>query len=161
MVCHLLLHARLLLAPDDSDGLTLAEGGLGPLAPAWEAEAVPAPAVRTDALETVDVLSLPEIEIGGHQVHIVARGEVPVPIKDPIRDAILGGVLDNFLDLLDLLVGEVTDLDILVELRDMDDRSSVPVANPLDAHEGGNELTVPCDIHADDPDYMSELGSHC
>ena len=161
MVCHLLLYARLLLASDDSDSLTLAEGSLGTLAPAWEAEAMPAPAVRTDTLETVDVLSLPEIEIGSHQVHVVTRSEVPVPIKDPVRDAILAGILDDFLDLLDLLVGEVTDLDILVELRDMDDRSSVPVANPLNAHEGGDELTVPCDIHTDNPDDVSELGSHC
>ncbi len=94
-------------------------------------------------------------------MHIVTRSEVPVPVKEPVRDAIFARVLDDSLDFFDLLVGEVTDLDILVELGDMDNRSSVPVANPLDAHESGDELSVPCYIHADDPNYVSELGSHC
>ncbi len=88
-------------------GAALAAGGLGVLTAHTETPEVTQTTVAPHPLETLEVLTELLVENVGVGLSVLAVLDVLLPVKEPIGDLELTGVLDDVDDLVDLIVGQL------------------------------------------------------
>lgn len=98
--------ATLLLG--DTDSPAAATSGLGVLATNAEAPVVTETTVGTNLLETLQVVTELRVDTVGQSVEVLAVGDIALSVKEPGGDLVLGGVLDDGDDTLELFRGELT-----------------------------------------------------
>ena len=96
----------LLLA--DTDGASTTTGGLGVLTTDTETPVVTETTVGADLLEALKVLTDLAVEGVGHNLEVLAIGDVALSVQEPGGDLVLGGVLKDGDDTLELFGGEFT-----------------------------------------------------
>jgi len=99
---------RLLLLLGDTDSLSPAAGGLGVLTTHAHTPGVTETAVGADLLQELKVLTHLVVETVGQDLGELAVLDILLPVKEPVGDLVLAGVLNNGHNALNLLVGELS-----------------------------------------------------
>lgn len=92
----------------DTDGSAAAASGLGVLATDAEAPVVTETAVSADLLEALEIVTQLGVDAVGEDLRVLAVDDVALPVEEPRGDLVLGGVLDDGDDTLELFGGELT-----------------------------------------------------
>ena len=90
------------------NGAATTTGGLGVLTTDTETPVVTETAVRADLLEALEVLTVLAVETVGEGVVVLAVDDVALSVQEPGGDLVLGGVLEDGDDALELFGGEFT-----------------------------------------------------
>ena len=98
--------ATLLLG--DTDGPAATTGGLGVLTADTEAPVVSETTVGADLLEALQILTELGVDAVGQDVGVLAVDDVALSVQEPGGDLVLGGVLDDGDDTLELFGGKLT-----------------------------------------------------
>lgn len=98
--------ATLLLG--DTDGPAATTGGLGVLTADAEAPVVSETTVGADLLEALQILTELGVDAVGQDVGVLAVDNVALSVEEPGGDLVLGGVLDDGDDTLELFGGKLT-----------------------------------------------------
>lgn len=96
----------LLLA--DTDGPAATTGGLAVLSTDAQAPVVTQTSVRADLLQTLQVLTQLAVHTVGEDLVVLAVHNVALSVEEPSWDLVLGWVLDDGDDTLELFGGEFT-----------------------------------------------------
>lgn len=64
--------------------------------------------VRADLLQTLEILTELRVDTVGNGLAVLAIGNVALSVEEPGRDLVLGGVLDDGDDTLELFRGDFT-----------------------------------------------------
>ena len=120
------------------------------------ASLVPDSAVAADHLHPVDVVLLDDLQVVSEQVHVGSGLVVHLPVDGP-AGGVLDVGLDESLDLLDLLVGEGSDLDTGVDVGPLCDDLCDPLSYTFDALETDDGPLLTVDIGVDDTDDEVEV----
>lgn len=128
----------LLLA--DTDGATVAAGGLCVLTTDTEAPRVTETAVETHLLHALEVLTHLALDGVGDELRVRAVDDVLLAVEHPDGDLKLEGLLHDRDDLLDLLGLELTRTTIDVDVSLLAEEGGETAADTLDAAEGVDDL---------------------
>lgn len=96
----------LLLA--DTDGATATASGLGVLAADAEAPVVTETTVGADLLQALEIITELGVQGVGDDLVVLAVDDVALSVEEPGRDLVLGGVLEDGDQALELFGGELT-----------------------------------------------------
>ncbi len=96
----------LLLA--DTDGAATAAGGLGVLTTDTETPVVTETAVRADLLQALEILTVLAVKTVGEGVGVLAVDDVALSVEEPGGDLVLGRVLEDGDNALELFGGKFT-----------------------------------------------------
>ncbi|GMR48760.1 hypothetical protein PMAYCL1PPCAC_18955, partial [Pristionchus mayeri] len=129
-----------------SDSASLAASGLGVLSTHTESPVVTETSVETDLLETLEILTPLVVDSGGENLGGLSVLVVSLSVEEPVRDLVLGGVLHDGGDLLDLLLGELSSAsgDVNVGLAAADKGETT--ADSLQGGEGEGDHLVSIDV---------------
>lgn len=92
----------------DTDGAAAAAGGLGMLTTDAEAPVVTETAMGADLLEALEIVAELGGDAVGEDLAVLAVDDVALSVEEPRGDLVLGGVLDDGDDALELFRGELT-----------------------------------------------------
>lgn len=92
----------------DTDGAATATSGLGVLAADAEAPVVTETTVGADLLQALEILTELGVDAVGQDLVVLAVDNVALPVEEPGGDLVLGGVLDDGDDALELFRSELT-----------------------------------------------------
>ncbi|GMT25662.1 hypothetical protein PFISCL1PPCAC_16959, partial [Pristionchus fissidentatus] len=158
----------LLLLPSDlsslllghSDSASLAAGGLGVLSTHTESPVVTETSVEADLLQTLEILTPLVVDTGRENLSGLAVLVVSSSVEEPVRDLVLGGVLHDGGDLLDLLFGELSGAsgDVNVGLAAARERETA--ANSLQRGQGEGDHLVSVDVGVHHTMNVLELLGH-
>jgi len=97
-----------LLLLGDTDDATATTSGLGVLTTDTDAPVVTETTMGTDLLETLQILTHLVVKTVSQKLGVLAIGEVLLSVKEPLGNLVLGGVLHDGDETLELLVGKLT-----------------------------------------------------
>lgn len=92
----------------DTDGSATATGGLGVLTTDTEAPVMSETTVSADLLEALEIITELGVDTVGQNVRVLAVNDITLSVQEPAGDLVLGGVLDDGDDSLELFGGELT-----------------------------------------------------
>lgn len=92
----------------DTDGPATATGGLCVLTTDTETPVVSETTVSADLLEALEILTELGVDTVGEDVGVLAIDDIALSVDEPGRDLVLGGVLEDGDDSLELFGGELT-----------------------------------------------------
>jgi len=141
-----------------SDSLALVTGGLGVLTPDTEAPIVTETTVGTDLLQTLEVLTKLVVEDVGHHLGSLAVLDVALPVKEPIGDLVLAGVLHDGDQLLNLLLVEFSGSPALGDIGLLQAKIGVTTTNTLDGGEGEHDARLSVDVGIQNTKNVLEVG---
>jgi hypothetical protein len=96
----------LLLA--DTDSAATATGGLGVLTTDTEAPVVTETTVRADLLQALKILTELAVQVVGDKLGVLAIGDVALSVQEPGGDLVLGRVLEDGDNTLELFGSKLT-----------------------------------------------------
>ena len=96
------------LALGNTDGPATAARGLGVLTTHAETPVVTETTVGADLLEALEILTELGVDTVGQDLRVLAVDNVALPVEEPRGDLVLGGVLDDGDDTLELFRGKLT-----------------------------------------------------
>ena len=99
------LSKRTSTVPKKNEMLT---SGLRVLTPDAEAPRVPQTTMRPDLLQPLEIVTELRINTVGQDLRVLAVGDVALSVEEPGGDLVLGGVLDDGDDTLELFGGKLT-----------------------------------------------------
>ncbi|GMS96315.1 hypothetical protein PENTCL1PPCAC_18490, partial [Pristionchus entomophagus] len=143
-----------------SDSASLAAGSLGVLSTDTESPVVTETSVEADLLQTLEILTPLVVDLGGTHLRGLSVLVVSLSVEEPVGDLVLGGVLHDGGDLLDLLLGELSSAsgDVNVGLAAADE--GVTTADSLDGGEGEGDHLVSIDVGVHHTMNVLELLGH-
>ena len=140
----------------DTDSPATSSSGLGVLATDTEAPVVTETTVSTDLLQALQIITELGVNTVGENLAVFAIDDIALTIEEPGWDLVLGGVLDDGDDTLELFGGEFTSAvyvstiahtrpDLSIPLLQVDigllaDQVGVPAANTLYLGESIGDL---------------------
>lgn len=92
----------------DTDGAATATGGLGVLTADAEAPVVTETTVGADLLEALKIVTELRVDTVGQDLRVLAVDNIALSVEEPGGDLVLGGVLDDGDNTLELFGGELT-----------------------------------------------------
>lgn len=102
------IRAKPLLLLADTDGPATTTSGLGVLATDTEAPVVTETTVSADLLEALEILTELGVDTVGEDLVVLAVDNVALSVEEPGGDLVLGGVLDDGDNALELFRGKLT-----------------------------------------------------
>ena len=100
--------ASSLLLLGDTDGAAAATGGLGVLTTDTEAPVMTETTMSADLLETLKIVTELGVDVVGQDLVILTVNDIALTVEEPGGDLVLGGVLDDGDDALELFGGQIT-----------------------------------------------------
>ncbi|KAG9967235.1 ribosomal protein S13, partial [Aureobasidium melanogenum] len=132
--------SRLLLLAD-TDGATTAASGLGVLTTDAEAPVVAETSVGTDLLQSLKVLTELGVDTVSEDLEVLAVDNVALSVEEPRGDLVLGGVLDDGDDALELFRAKCVPL-AEVDIGLLADQVGVAATDTLDLGQGVHDLLL-------------------
>jgi hypothetical protein len=130
----------------DTDGSATATGGLGVLTTDTEAPVVSETTVSADLLETLEILTELRVDVVGQNVRVLAVDDITLSVEEPGGDLVLGRVLDDGDDTLELFGGELTGALVQIDIGLLADQVRVSATDTLDLGQGVHNLLLSVDI---------------
>lgn len=97
-----------------TNGSATSASGLGVLSADTEAPVVSETTVSADLLQALEILTELGVDTVGQDLRVLAIDNVALPVEEPAGDLVLGGVLDDGDDSLELFGGELTSAAMLL-----------------------------------------------
>ena len=144
-------YASLFLA--SSDGLTTSTGGLGVLTSNTETPVVSETSVSTDLLKTLQILTELVIKLVDEEVGALTVSKVSLSVKEPSRDLVLGGVLDDSDDSFELFNSKLTSTLGHIDISLLADQVSVSATNTSNGGQSVHDLDLTIDVSAEKTIY--------
>lgn len=130
----------------DTDGAATAAGGLGVLTTDTEAPVVAETTVGADLLEALKIVTELRVNTVGEDLRVLAVDNVALSVQEPARDLVLGRVLDDGDDTLELFGGELTgtvrENPLVIEALDRVDWRSCDGGAWANHHHHGPSLVI-------------------
>ncbi|KAI6772032.1 hypothetical protein HG530_002990 [Fusarium avenaceum] len=158
----------------DTDGPATATSGLGVLTTDTETPVVSETTVSADLLEALEILTELGVDTVGEDVGVLAIDDIALSVDEPGRDLVLGGVLEDGDDSLELFGGELTSAvrmsvfsssfcrvprTIIVPLVQIDigllaDQVRVSATDTLDLGQGVHDLLLSVNIGVEETENL-------
>ena len=130
----------------NTNGTATTTGGLGVLTTHTEAPVVTETTVSTDLLETLQILTELGVDTVGQDLRVLAVDNVALSVEEPGGDLVLGRVLDDGDNSLQLFGGELTSALVQVNIGLLADQVGVTTTDTLDLGQGVHDLLLAIDV---------------
>jgi hypothetical protein len=102
--------------------------------------------VSADLLEALKILTELGVDTVGENVGVLAIDDIALSVDEPCRDLVLGGVLEDGDDSLELFGGELTSALVQIDIGLLADQVRVSAADTLDLGQGVHNLLLAIDV---------------
>jgi hypothetical protein len=141
----------------DTDGPATATGGLGVLTTDTETPVVSETTVSADLLEALEILTELGVDTVGEDVGVLAIDDIALSVDEPGRDLVLGGVLEDGDDSLELFGGELTSALVQIDISLLADQVRVSATDTLDLGQGVHDLLLSVNIGVEETENELEV----
>jgi hypothetical protein len=160
----------------DTDGPATATGGLGVLTTDTETPVVSETTVGADLLEALEILTELGVDTVGEDVGVLAIDDIALSVDEPGRDLVLGGVLEDGDDSLELFGGELTSAVnmsvfsssicrvrrrivplVQIDIGLLADQVRVSATDTLDLGQGVHDLLLSVNIGVEETENLSAV----
>ena len=140
-----------------SDGTSLASGGLGVLSSDTESPVVSESTVKTDLLHSFEILTELVVDGGGEELSSLSVLDVLLSVKEPVWDLVLGWVLHDGDDLVEVFLSKLSGALVHVNVGLAAADEGETATNSLDGGEGVWNLAVTIDVGVEHTMNVLEL----
>jgi hypothetical protein len=102
--------------------------------------------VSADLLEALKILTELGVDTVGENVGVLAIDDIALSVDEPCRDLVLGGVLEDGDDSLELFGGELTSALVQIDIGLLADQVRVSATDTLDLGQGVHNLLLSVNI---------------
>jgi hypothetical protein len=113
--------------------------------------------VSADLLEALKILTELGVDTVGENVGVLAIDDIALSVDEPCRDLVLGGVLEDGDDSLELFGGELTSALVQIDIGLLADQVRVSAADTLDLGQGVHNLLLSVNIGVEKTENLSSL----
>merc|ERR1719270_1265498 len=151
---------RCLLLLRHTNSFSLVTSSLGVLSSHPKAPVVPKTPVGTDLLQTLKVLTKLVVQDVSHDLVGLAVLDVPLPVKEPVGDLVLAGVLHNGDELFSIFLSELTSPLGEGDVGLLEHNVGVPAADTLDGGQREHDAGFSLNVGVEDTQDVLEVGRH-
>jgi hypothetical protein len=102
--------------------------------------------VSADLLEALEILTELGVDTVSKDVGVLAIDDIALSVDEPCRDLVLGGVLEDGDDSLELFGGELTSALVQIDIGLLADQVRVSATDTLDLGQGVHNLLLSVNI---------------
>jgi hypothetical protein len=130
----------------DTNGTATSASSLGVLATDTETPVVSETTVSADLLQALQILTQLRVDTVGENVRVLAVHNIALSVEEPRGDLVLGRVLDDGDNSLELFGGEFTGTLVQIDIGLLADQVRVSATDTLDLGQGVHDLLLAVDI---------------